>query len=293
MKVLILGASGFIGLPIAQAFSRNGHEVYGSTRSQAKAAILAAEEIIPLVGEKWKAAAGEMDVIIDCAFATGPAAALETLAFVAAASKARGEEYKITYISSSGVWVHGNYEQRNGAPASERSPTKISADLVAWRPAVEKAVLTNPDLNGIVIRPALLYGRTMSLLEPLFKAAIAGDIEWYGIPKGRYSLIHADDLADLYLRVAEAAPICKGITFDAANPQSELVDDILDKLAELSGRTGYSVRKPANAFELAMTTTSVSRPSFGRALVGWVPKKMGLVDGMSIYYNSYVASQKL
>lgn len=37
-------ASGFIGLPIAQASVRAGHQVFGQTRSQGKAKQLIAEE---------------------------------------------------------------------------------------------------------------------------------------------------------------------------------------------------------------------------------------------------------
>ncbi|KZT58912.1 NAD(P)-binding protein [Calocera cornea HHB12733] len=293
MKVLILGASGFIGGPVAQAFVRNGHEVYGATRSQSKAPGLAAQEIIPLVGEAWKSKVADMDVVVDCTAAYGPDAALPNLEVVAAESKKRDPLYKISYIFTSGTWVHGNSDQRDGFPADERAPPKKSADLVAWRAIFERQVLSNPDVNGIVIRPALLYGRSMSLLELLFKQALAGgNIEWVGAPGGRWSLIHADDLADLYLRIGEGAPVYKGLTFDGANPSSESLDDILAKLVQVSGCKGYSFREPANLFEVALTTTSFSRPSLGRALTSWVPKKISLVDGMAIYYNTWVASQK-
>jgi len=233
-----------------------------------------------------------MDVVVDCTAAYGPDAATINLAAVEAVSKKRDPNYKISYIFTSGTWVHGNSDQRNGFPADERAPPRKSADLVTWRAIFEKQVLSNPDINGIVLRPALLYGRSMSLLEGLFKQAMAGKIEWIGAPGGRYSLIHGDDLADLYVRIGEGAPIYKGMTFDAANPQSESVDDILAKLAQVSGCKGYTYRTPENTFEIAMTTTSFSRPTLGRALMGWVPKKIGLVDGMAIYYNTYVASQK-
>ncbi|KZO95516.1 NAD(P)-binding protein [Calocera viscosa TUFC12733] len=292
MKVLILGASGFIGGPVSQAFVRNGHEVYGSTRSESKAASIAAQEILPLVGDAWKSKVADMDVVVDCTAAYGPDAALPNLVAVATASKARDPLYKISYIFTSGTWVHGNSDQRDGFFADERAPTKKSPDLVAWRAIFEREVLSNPDVNGIVIRPALLYGKSMSILEPLFKQAMAGKIEWIGAPGGRYSLIHGDDLAGLYLRIGEGAPFYKGFTFDAANPQSESLDDILAKLAQVSGCKGYSFRAPANLFEIALTTTSFSRPTLGRALTGWVPKKIGLVDGMAIYYGTYVASQK-
>ncbi|RUS14323.1 hypothetical protein BC937DRAFT_94000, partial [Endogone sp. FLAS-F59071] len=43
-KVFVLGASGFIGNPVAKAFARAGHQVYGLTRSPKKAAELLKDE---------------------------------------------------------------------------------------------------------------------------------------------------------------------------------------------------------------------------------------------------------
>jgi len=94
------------------------------------------------------------------------------------------------------------------------------------------------------------------------------------------------------VRIGEGASLYKGMTFDAANSQSESVDDILATLARVSGCKGYSFKAPSNTFELAMTTTCFSRPTLGRALMGWAPKKFGLVDGMQVYYNTWLASQK-
>jgi len=149
-------------------------------------------------------------------------------------------------------------------------------------------------VNGIVIRPSLLYGKTMSLLEPLFEAALkGGTLDWVGTPGTRYSVIHGDDLADLFVRVGEASPICKGLTFDVANPTAESVDAILAAIVKVSGCAGYKYRAPTNVFEVALTTDAVTRPSLGRALVGWVPKKIGLVDGMAIYWKAWVEARKV
>lgn len=67
MKVLILGATGFIGGPVAQAFVRNGHIVYGQTRSANSAKQLEALEIIPVIAdpmkkEEWVKTLDEVDV---------------------------------------------------------------------------------------------------------------------------------------------------------------------------------------------------------------------------------------
>jgi nucleoside-diphosphate-sugar epimerase len=61
--------SGFIGLPVAQAYVRAGHIVYGQTRSQASAVDLAAEEIIPVICDPYtdegRAAWGKIAAQVD------------------------------------------------------------------------------------------------------------------------------------------------------------------------------------------------------------------------------------
>lgn len=47
------------------------------------------------------------------------------------------------------------------------------------------------------------------------------------------------------------------------------------------------------AFEEALACTTLLRPYLGRALLGWQPRKAGLVDGMDEYYAAYKASHDL
>jgi len=298
MKVLVLGASGFIGLPAAQALSRAGHIVYGLTRSERKAKQLAADEIIPVVGEvtdpsTWLPLVGTLDVIINAVGGTADIRTLSASLLSSISTAAKDLRLpstpKLTYIYTSGTWVHGDNRKD---VVSDNTPCTNPPELVAWRLDQEQAVINNPNLNGIVLRPALLYGRSGSLFEPLFKSASEGKVAWYGIPGGRYALIHADDMADLYVRASEKAAIVGGKIMDAANPLTESVDDFLEKLVEVSGaKGGYEYIKPTNAYEEALTTTSLVRPYLARALLDWQPKKSGLVDGLPIYYAAYLASR--
>ena len=50
MNVFVTGATGYIGLNVATAYRRAGHEVWGLTRSPQKANILARREIRPVTG---------------------------------------------------------------------------------------------------------------------------------------------------------------------------------------------------------------------------------------------------
>lgn len=298
MKVLVLGASGFVGLPAAQALSRAGHEVYGQTRSEAKAKQLSADEIIPIVGEvtnpaPWLYLIGTLDVIIDAVGGTADirsiSASLLSSISTAAKDLRPASAPKLTFIYTSGTWVHGDNRKDI---VSDTTPCTNPAQAVAWRVDQEQRVITDANLNGIVIRPALLYGRSGSLFSPLFKSASEGKVAWYGTPGGRYALIHTDDLADLYLKTSEKGSIVGGKIFDAANDMTESADDFLQKLVEVSGTaSGYEYIKPTNSYEEALTTTSLIRPYLARALLGWEPRKAGLVDGLTTYYAAYLASR--
>lgn len=151
---------------------------------------------------------------------------------------------KLTYIWTSGTWVHG--ENRKDV-VSDTTPCTNPPELVAWRIDQEQAVINNSVLNGFIIRPALLYGRSGSLFEPLFKSASEGKVAWYGTPGGRYALIHTDDLANLYVRASEKSAIAAGKIIDAANDMTESVNDFLQKLVEVSKANGpYEYIKPSN-----------------------------------------------
>jgi len=298
MRVLILGASGFIGLPAAQALVRAGHIVYGVTRSQEKARQLEADEITPIVAgvedrSKWLPLVKTLDAVIDSL--SGPnllKIQTDNLNAIISASKELrpAGSAKVSYILTSGTWVHGD---NRSEVVSDTTPIYNSIELSAWRPPFETLVVNSTDVTGIVVRPALLYGRSASLLGTLFKSAYEGKAKWHGKPGGRWSLIHQDDLASLYVLVTEKSSILGGKIFDVANDFSESTDDVLQKLVEVSGATSYEYLEPTNAFETALSTSQIVHPYLAKALLGWQPRKGGLVDYLPIYYNAWKASEGL
>lgn len=291
----MLGASGFIGLPVAQALVRAGHSVYGVTRSALKAKQLAAEEIIPIVAEvskpdTWVNHVANMDVVVDAVGGMEiKTLSNAMLSAVSQAAKAHRPSVapKLSYIYSSGTWVHGDSRSEI---VTDTTPTTKPMPLVAWRVEQENRVISDPNVNGIVIRPALLYGRSGSLLAPLFKGAAEGKVAWPGTPGGRYALIHCDDLADLYVRVAENSQLVGGKIFDAANDFTESQEDVLNKLVEVSGAKGPEWLPADNPYYQALSSTALLRPYLARALLGWQPRKPGLADGMATYFAAWKAT---
>ena len=151
---------------------------------------------------------------------------------------------KLTYIYTSGTWVHG--DNRNEI-VTDTTPIRSPNEVVAWRPAREQQVINDVNLNGIVIRPSCVIGRSGSLFAPFFQSASEGKVWYFGQPGGRFAVIHTDDLADLYLRAVEKAAICGGLIFDAANDQTESVDDVLATMVKVSGaQKPNEYRNPSN-----------------------------------------------
>ena len=209
--------------------------------------------VIPVIGEVdnpagWVDIVKDLDAVIECVGGTADIKTVSEeilLAVSKAAKKLRPEgSPKLTFIYTSGTWVHGNNRNEIITDTSPLTPTN---DLVAWRPSREQEVIKNVNLNGIVIRPSLVYGRSGSLLAPFFKSASEGNVWYPGEPGGRFAVVHVDDLADLYVRVVEKAAITGGLIFDAANDRTESVDDVLATLVKVSGaQKPYEYRKPSN-----------------------------------------------
>jgi nucleoside-diphosphate-sugar epimerase len=221
--------------------------------------------VVPIVGDvaipdAWINIVEDIDVVIDAIGGTADIVTLSQsilLAVTKAAETLRPSHApKVTYIYTSGAWVHGDSRTE---VFSDTSPLTSSIEIVAWRPAQEQRVISNTTLNGLVIRPTLLYGRGGSILASLFKSASEGRVTWPGTPGGRYSVIHADDLADMYVRATEKSVLLGGKIFDAANDVTESTDDILAAVVKISGaQAPYEYTKPNNREFSAKSRKSVA-----------------------------------
>src|SRR5712691_12541275 len=207
MQVFVTGATGYVGWSVATAFRRAGHRVWGLTRTEAKARRLAQQEIEPVVGElgdpkTYADVAAECAVLVHAAFeysANGVAKDKQAIDTLMEAGR-RGAKPK-TVIFTSGAWVHGDTGDRMVDETTPLNPIK----LVAWRPAHEQLVLQASGVRGLVIRPGCAYGGPGGLTAPWFADGSAGKAPTVvGDGRSRWTMVHADDLAEAYLRVGES-----------------------------------------------------------------------------------------
>ena len=188
-----------------------------------------------------------VEAVIDANAVNDPEEAVKVFKLVTEALKTVRPAYaaKLTYVETSGAWVHGDSRDEI---VCDTTPTATPHPFAAWRAVHERDVVGSTLVNGIVIRPVWVIGRSGSHLgKILFPSAHAGKVVGLGVPGGRYSIIHQDDLADAYLRAVERGSIVGGSIFDIANEFTEGVDDILTTLCKVSGATeGYTYREPTN-----------------------------------------------
>ena len=308
-KVLIIGATGYLGKRVADVLVQSGqHTVFGIARDAAKAKALTLGEIRPVVcadpvhDDTYLSAIRErhIDIIIDAASAnTDSAAFLAHAKAIGAERRARGGP-KLGFIYCSGTWVHGsssalvNDLDVVGAVAPPR--------LVTWRVDGENAVLAASDvLDVAVVRPALIYGREGTIwtafLRPLLDAGETVRVPLD--PASRPGLIHVDDVATGFQAVVDKLPLINSGSvypvFDLVTGQESMAE-IFNAAAAACGLKGTVelVGAGDDAFAEAVSTTFRGSSARARQLLGWEPRRLGgFVADMDVYMAAFASQHVL
>jgi nucleoside-diphosphate-sugar epimerase len=216
MRIFATGATGYIGSTVTEKLIAAGHVVFGLARSDASARALerlGAESVRGSLEDAGaiSAAARAADAAIHMAFASsddGPR--LDRLAVDAILCALSGSRKPFLYTS--GVWVMGS----TGGHVADETTAVNPTPLVAWRPPHEQLVLHADSVRGIVIRPGMVHGRRGGLVGQLFRPDGRGVVHYVGAGDNRWSFVHVEDLADLYV-LALNAP-ARSVYFAVAGP---------------------------------------------------------------------------
>lgn len=236
MQVFITGGSGYIGRSTIPALIRHGHTVTALARSDRAAHTVAGLGATPVQGtltdtEVLRRAAQQADAVIHLGSdIEGDAAEVDRNA---AAALQDGVDSR-PYVHTGGVWVYGDTQ----GTVDEDAPLKPPA-ITAWRPANEREVLARADKGGhpVVLMPGLVHGRSGGLAETFFAAPgrTAGAVPCIGDGSNHWSLIHVDDLAELYV-AALGAPA--GSVYAGVSDQSPTLAEITLALSQAAGCPG-------------------------------------------------------
>jgi nucleoside-diphosphate-sugar epimerase len=301
MRVLLTGATGYIGEFVLDALVRAGHEVTAVVRNAARLKVGSAERVMPLTGDlaspaSWASAIDRHDVLVHAAMdggVRGPEVDRLTVdAIVAGAARAARDGRSLAVIYTSGIWVLGPRTQ----PATEDALV-APADLVAWRPLHESLVLGahGGTVRTIVVRPGIVFGGARGLVADMMRGAANGLIRVVGNGQNRWPLIYGRDLADLYVRLA-ASPTASGI-FHATDDSDERVIDIVEALAShVTVRPDVrhvpidEARAKMGQLADALCLDQLVRSPQSRAL-GWEPAFRSITANMSQVFEEWRVGQ--
>jgi nucleoside-diphosphate-sugar epimerase len=299
MKVFVTGANGYIGLNVASAFRRAGHEVWGLVRSEKKAHTIAMHEIRPVIGsmqhpDSYQQIAEQCAVLIHAAVDyQADTFSLDRKTIEVLLTAGTRDSQPKTVIYTSGTWVYGD---TRGTTVDESAALR-PASLVASRPDIEQMVLNASEARGVVVRPGCVYGRQGGLTEMWFDGPDKGrPLQVIGDGNNRWAVVHVDDLAEGYLRAAESG--LAGEVFNLTDHSSATVGEMAEAVARATGYTGQTQFIPADeasytldGFAECLTLDQRVDSSKATRLLGWQPKHRGFIDEVDTYFQSWKAAQ--
>ena len=204
MKVVLTGATGFVGSHVLADLYKHGHEVTALVRDDAQADTVAARGATPVVVDLYDRPAvarllGDADGAIHTASPGDATSADLDSAVVDAVTGAFAGTGK-PYLQISGLWIYG------ANPAiTEASPFNAPA-MVSWKEPIERRVLGATDIRGVVIVSSVAYGDGGGGIPGLLLGSPrdnAGHLIMLGTGQQHWSTVHAADLADFFRRALE------------------------------------------------------------------------------------------
>lgn len=293
MKVFLTGASGYIGTAVAEALLAAGHTVTGLARSVEAEQTLKGRGITPVRGDLNAAPSLVSPVkAADGVIHTGTTnnGRNDIDAVRAMLDALTGTNKPLVYTS--GIWVLGN---TGDTPATESSALH-PPPIVAWRPALESDVLNAEGVRGIVIRPAIVYGRGAGLPSLFVQSATeSGAARYIGTGENRWPLVEVDDLAELYVKAFEKAGA--GSLWHAVHGESVPMKTIAEAAsfgADAGGLTESMPVEQANArfgepLVQALLLDQVVSGEKAKRDLGWTPDAISILEDLR--YGSYAMTR--
>lgn len=316
-NVLILGATGYLGLAVANELIRSGnYHVWGHTRSVAKAKLLEQNEIIPATGDITDPfvligiiSSCRIHVVVD-ATSTVDEEARKIMEAVLRVRKF--QQAVLTEMETSGPKLGYVYVSRAGVHALPNLPTfsKAHSDdsvqlqtikAAPRRPDIENTILlARSILDVAIVRPHLIYGYASPILGQLWKNLVDADsrsttpIEIPAEASLHAGVVHLEDVTTAFHIVIDRihGQLSSWPVFDLWT-ESVRVENMMEAAKMVLG-LNMPLTYVSNANYRAFDTwvlENISGVSTAKSVLGWSPKRVNLLADMRIYLRAYIAAQ--
>ena len=300
MSVFLTGSSGFVGTGVARALLARGHEVVGLARSRATGEALRRSGVETLSGdladgEVLRRGAGAAEAVVHAGFPRdaferfAEAVALERSVVGALLDGVAGTGKPLLYTS--GIGVIGD---TGGEVVDEDAPVHTPPSM-GWRKELEQLVLETG--NGVVVRPALVYGRGgNAILRTIVRVAQErGASSYAGDGQSAWPNVHVDDLGEAYALALERAPAGTVLNLAGGEATPRSVAEAVGRLIGAPERTSSLPTEEAEKvlpFAGWIGTSIRVDTSRSRGLLGWRPVGPDLLEDLEFgSYRALVGAQ--
>jgi len=284
MRVLLIGAGGYLGGALAGALRAAGHDLVALARNAERGAALSARGFDVFEGDLdgdtgWHKRLGEVEALV---FAPALRWDAEWPAIEPMLEWLRGKTFLMTSGTAvlslpapGGAWREESFAEHDPFTPSEWAAVRVET---------ERKLLACDGVRTMIVRPPMIWGNGGSFQVPAFfeAAARTGRVPYVGQGLNLYSNVHVDDLADLFrlaLERGEDGAIYHAVAGEVA------WRGIAEAVAAVTGTEAHGIEMAdAEALwgkwtaRIYYGVSSRSRCPRSRTELGWVPRRVDLVD---------------
>lgn len=292
MKVLIVGATGYVGTAVDEALRRNGHLTFGVARSDAALEKLKARDTTAVSADAAKPqtlvkATASVDAVVYAVNVTdADAYTVDSNALRAIRKGLGGTEKTFVFVTS--AWIYGS---TGDAAAGETAPINPPPMLVR-RVELERATLemTRLGVRSLIVRGGIAYGGGGGLPAMFVQSARErGAASMVGDGKNRWATIAVNDLGQLIARAVESGR--PGRAYNAVNDDHFSVREIAEAASRGAGCGGATTLVPPEImgqYGECLTLDQVISAERAKTDLGWTPESPSIVEELE--QGSYVTA---
>jgi hypothetical protein len=228
VRVLVLGASGFVGRHLTAALRARGDDVATASLREIPAAVNAASDVDAIVnlageplGRRWNAAVKQR---IEASRVEAPRRFLEALA--------GGPHRSTVYVSASAIGYYGTSETATFVEESPPGDDFLARACIGWEREARRAAELG--MRVAIVRTGVALGcdgGALAKILPPFRVGAGGVV---GNGRQWFSWVHIDDLVRIYVMALDG--IDGPVNACAPNPVTN---------AAFTAELGEALHKPA------------------------------------------------
>jgi 2-alkyl-3-oxoalkanoate reductase len=263
-RVLVTGATGFLGGALARRLANEGAHVRALARRPERGAFLRdrAELIAGDVtdADQMRNAVEGCSHVFHVAVSYGDFAAQQwvnvegTRQVIQAANAARIERF--VHVSSIAVYGY----RQTGDVSEATQPTPSADPYVITKAEAEKVVCSESDLPYSIIRPGMIYGpRSGMWTRTLFRLARRRPTTWIGDGGGSAHPIYVDDVVDMMIVLATHPAVSREI-FNCVPDPAPTWREFLGAYSRLAGHESWLGIPPSALRVVSNVASAFARP---------------------------------